>query len=128
MSTRVTIRASSVDELIAKLQAIRGHIRMRQAEGWPAFESDERWRYDSMMDRRVCPVCNGYQVRRILSGEEMQREFKGKASYEGDFHAKPNTHKAYPRLRGECRCDAYLQEPARTLALRLAEELRGVVA
>jgi len=127
LSARVMLRPGSLDELLRDLQDIHIICGSRQMEGWAPFQDDERWRYDSMMDRRVCPVCNGYQVRRILTGDEMQREFRGKAEYLGGFHAKPNTHRAYPRLKGECRCDAYLVDPERTLALRLSDELQGAV-
>ena len=110
-----------MQEIVGKLNHVMEVVRIREATGWPLLMADENWKYISMGDARVCPVCREFEAQGDFIGSEIPRVFPFYEFIE-DTIIKPHVHRMYPWLRGECRCHLEWPDAADVLERRLHEE------
>jgi len=104
-------------------------VRLRAAEGWPAFQADEVWIYETMEDLRVCPVCAAFGRDRTFRGDTIPTFFP-------DYNLDASNYTVYPRVHARdpsrffnapCRCILTWQNPLECLERRLHKEKMSVV-
>lgn len=122
----------SLDYLQLNLVRIHQVVMHRKTGGWPIFQADETWMYETAGDDRVCPFCRGFEADNPWRGNEIPHFFP-RLFYEGsrmggtyttDVIVRPNVHEMeeYSFLKGECRCKIRLLNAAETLERRLHKE------
>lgn len=108
--------------------AVSEVVKLRDSEGWPVFQADEMWLYETEMDDRVCPACEAYGVQRMFRGDSVPVVFPY-YEFVTPFVVKPHTHMPDLSLFHwvECRCLMFWQNPLECLERRLHDEkLRGL--
>lgn len=113
--------------LKTKLLAISATIKNRKYNGWPPFQSDETWLYESEQDDRVCPICQEFEAQQYYSGDAIPHNFPTEEQIDPLHYVHPRVHEAYPALRGECRCRLTWQNPREVLVERLTREIEAVI-
>lgn len=122
----------SLEWLQLRLNWLYQTIMHRKTGGWPLFQSDEIWIYETVGDDRVCPVCLSFEEQNPWNGAEIQHFFpkymivsaRSGGAYIPPVFLEPNIHdmEEYQYLLGECRCKMRLLYPAQTLEARLHME------
>jgi len=122
--TEVLTVSGNLEGVKVRLERIRDIVNRRKAEGYPLWSQYERWQYVTMRDINVCPVCEQHD-RNIYTGERIKQLFPY-AEYVGGYVAFPQTHKTHEALsrgiRGECRCQLYMINPAEAFEQQLHRE------
>lgn len=119
----------SLDDLQLQLVWIHQAVLHHKTGGWPLFQADEVWLYETAGDNRVCPYCIGFEEDNPWQGNEIPHFFPQydlEGSHKGgtwdiDVIVRPNVHEMseYSFLKGECRCKMRLLNGIETLERRL---------
>lgn len=122
----------SLDEVQLQLVWIHQAVLHRKTGGWPLFQADEDWIYETAGDERVCPYCRGFEEDNPWQGNEIPHFFPHyylEGSHAGgtwgsDVIVRPNVHENQELtfLMGTCRCKIRLLNAAATLEARLHKE------
>lgn len=114
-------------EILSRLEAVNEVANRRKNDGWPLFQQDEEWTYETQEDSRVCDVCLGFAGR--FFGVDILSLFGAYKTW-GKAHVKPGTHITYPRTwstapdaYGGCRCNLYWHDYFYVLTERLWREM-----
>lgn len=122
--------SGTLEEIRSRLMAMYAITQYRKYSGWPLFQTDEVWDYESQNDARVCPVClsfvGGYM------GHQIPIMFPHYKTWD-KAHVKPGTHIDYPELKpavapdahGGCRCNLWWPDYLFVLTSRLFAELEA---
>lgn len=121
----VTVSGTFTD-IRNKLLAISAIVKHRKYSGWPPFQSDEEWLYESEQDDRVCPICQGFEAQQYYAGDAIPHEFPTREQIEPLHYVHPRVHQYHEELRGDCRCSLTWIEPIETLRTRLEDEIKEV--
>lgn len=116
-----------IGRVTAILKLIKMHIDYRNSLGYPPFQEDEAWTYNSQQDKRVCPICAAFDARHSFIGTDIPSIFpdnKWLDVEQGLLY--PNTHQTYPEYKGQCRCYMTWIDPTGTLTERVYNELKAV--
>lgn len=125
------VLSGSLEAIREQAVAISKVVRRRASDGWPAFQPDEVWFYETEMDDRVCPVCEAFGRQHTFSGNSIPTVFP-----DYDLHARARGFIVYPRVHqrdpskffyAPCRCRLIWQNPLECLERRLHEEKLRVV-
>lgn len=111
----------TLDEIREKLLTITAVIAYRKAFGWPLFQNDEEWQYDSEKDDRVCYLCREFEAARIFRGGQIPILFPDYEVVEW-YLIRPRVHITHPEMKGECRCILTLSYPLEMIEQRLHSE------
>ena len=128
----------SLDDIQLKLVWIHQAVLHRKTGGWPLFQADEDWIYESVGDDRVCPICRSFEEQSPWQGNEIPHFFpkyvivsgRSGGAYIPPVIIEPNVHEMpeYAHLLGSCRCKLRLLYPLETLEARLhMEKLEALV-
>lgn len=109
-----------------KLLAISAVVKNRKYNGWPPFQADEEWFYESEQDDRVCPICLGFEAQQYYSGDAIPFDFPTREQIDPLRYVHPRVHQFYTEMRGICRCSLTWIDPIGTLRARLEEEIKEV--
>lgn len=118
--------SGTIIEIRNKLLAISAVVKHRKYLGWPPFQPDEEWLYESEQDDRVCPTCQAYESQQYFAGDAIPYEFEAREQIDPIHYVHPHVHMNRPELRGECRCGLMWINPVETLRIRLADEMMEV--
>lgn len=123
----VIVVSGPLDILKIKLLAISTTVKNRKYNGWPPFQSDELWLYESEQDDRVCPICQGFENDQYFSGDAIPHNFPTEEQINPLSYVHPRVHEAHPELRGQCRCSLTWLNAREVLVERLTREIEEVI-
>lgn len=126
-----TVLRGSLEVIQRQALAVSEIIKRRGSEGWPIFQSDEKWHYETKMDDNVCPVCEKFEAREFR-GDSIPTTFPHYYYYPlAELRiAYPRTHQPDPSLfrNSLCRCRLIWENPLECLEARLHDEKIVAVA
>lgn len=121
------VLSGTFSEIKRKLIVASAIVKWRKAVGFPMFEPDEEWRYQSEEDDRVCPICFGFDRDEFFPGDSVLAQFPiwERLFGEGLAVIHPHVHwdPTYSFLKGDCRCRIFMLDIVNTLTKRLVLEL-----
>ena len=123
----VIVVSGPIDIIRNKLLAISATVKNRKYNGWPPYQPDELWLYESEQDDRVCPVCQGFEAQQHYVGDAIPHNFPTREQIDPLHYVHPRVHEAHPELRGECRCSLTWLNPRIVLVERLTREIEEVI-
>jgi len=124
------IVSGTFNELLLKMEVIKGVTTRRKDEGWILFQLDEEWKYETRPDERVCDICRSFAG--DMNGVKIPVEFSEWKRW-GKNQVKPGTHIYYdrkwsydPDSYGGCRCNLFWYDYMFVLTNRLFKEFEDV--
>jgi hypothetical protein len=112
VQNEIVVRGN-LQEIIGKLNHVMRVVKIREATGWPLLMADENWKYITMGDERVCPICAALEGVNF-NGPGIPDKFP--------FHEFLEETVIIPHIHPNCRCHLEWPDSAAVLERRLHEE------